>query len=167
MDTIGLSRDIQHSVFSLLAGILHLGNVQFGDKDNYATVLSERGRHRRCLRTQHASATFHRSASAMRVLRHSNRGLEKEADLETIGIQGASREQASRSDLHRRQGHLHPRRPVEVDLFAYFRLSHSSTTTLLGQRTLGTSLSPVDDQRGLSNSGSMRSFHRHSRHLWF
>jgi len=43
MDIIGLSKEIQHSIFSLLAGILHLGNVQFGDKNNYATVLSERG----------------------------------------------------------------------------------------------------------------------------
>ncbi|UJR31428.1 hypothetical protein I4U23_018921 [Adineta vaga] len=42
MDIIGLSKDIQHNIFSLLAGILHLGNVQFGDKNNYATVLSER-----------------------------------------------------------------------------------------------------------------------------
>ena len=70
-----------------------------------------------------------RSASSLRVLRHSNRGLEKEADLETIGIQGASREQTSRSDVHRRQGDLHPRRSVEVDLLAHFRLSHSSTNT--------------------------------------
>ena len=43
MATMGLSRDIQQSIYSLLAGILHLGNVQFGDKNNYATVLSERG----------------------------------------------------------------------------------------------------------------------------
>lgn len=44
MDIMGLSQETQNSVFSLLAGILHLGNVQFGDKNNYATVLSERGR---------------------------------------------------------------------------------------------------------------------------
>lgn len=44
MDIMGLTKDIQRSIFSLLAGILHLGNVQFGDKNNYATVLSERGR---------------------------------------------------------------------------------------------------------------------------
>ena len=43
MDIMGLTKDIQQSIFSLLAGILHLGNVQFGDKNNYATVLSERG----------------------------------------------------------------------------------------------------------------------------
>ena len=43
MSVIGLLPDVQHSIFSLLAGILHLGNVQFGDKNNYATVLSERG----------------------------------------------------------------------------------------------------------------------------
>jgi myosin-1 len=43
MDIMGLSKDDQYNIFSLLAGILHLGNVQFGDKNNYATVLSERG----------------------------------------------------------------------------------------------------------------------------
>lgn len=43
MNVMGLSQDQQQSIFSLLAGILHLGNVQFGDKNNYATVLSERG----------------------------------------------------------------------------------------------------------------------------
>ena len=43
MDIMGLSKEDQHNIFSLLAGILHLGNVQFGDKNNYATVLSERG----------------------------------------------------------------------------------------------------------------------------
>lgn len=42
MDIMGLSKDDQYNIFSLLAGILHLGNVQFGDKNNYATVLSER-----------------------------------------------------------------------------------------------------------------------------
>jgi myosin heavy subunit len=43
MEIMGLARDTQETIFSLLAGILHLGNVQFGDKNNYATVLSERG----------------------------------------------------------------------------------------------------------------------------
>jgi myosin-1 len=43
MDTMGLSQEDQYNIFSLLAGILHLGNVLFGDKNNYATVLSERG----------------------------------------------------------------------------------------------------------------------------
>jgi myosin heavy subunit len=43
MDIMGLSKEVQHNIFSLLAGILHLGNVLFGDKNNYATVLSERG----------------------------------------------------------------------------------------------------------------------------
>jgi len=43
MDIMGLSKEDQYNIFSLLAGILHLGNVQFGDKNNYATVLSERG----------------------------------------------------------------------------------------------------------------------------
>ncbi|CAF1351666.1 unnamed protein product [Rotaria sordida] len=42
MDVMGFSSEIKQSIFSLLAGILHLGNVQFGDKNNYATVLSER-----------------------------------------------------------------------------------------------------------------------------
>jgi myosin-1 len=42
MDIMGLSKEDQYNIFSLLAGILHLGNVQFGDKNNYATVLSER-----------------------------------------------------------------------------------------------------------------------------
>ncbi|CAF1329366.1 unnamed protein product [Adineta steineri] len=41
MDIIGLPKEVQHNIFSLLAGILHLGNVNFGDKNNYATVLSE------------------------------------------------------------------------------------------------------------------------------
>jgi len=49
MDIMGLSREIQQSIYSLLAGILHLGNVQFGDKNNYATVLSERDLHAPCL----------------------------------------------------------------------------------------------------------------------
>ena len=44
MDIMGLSKDDQYYIFSLLAGILHLGNVQFGDKNNYVTVLSERGK---------------------------------------------------------------------------------------------------------------------------
>ncbi|CAF4050383.1 unnamed protein product, partial [Rotaria sp. Silwood2] len=42
MDVMGFSSEAKQSIFSLLAGILHLGNVQFGDKNNYATVLSER-----------------------------------------------------------------------------------------------------------------------------
>ncbi|CAF3749845.1 unnamed protein product [Rotaria sp. Silwood1] len=42
MDVMGFSSESKQSIFSLLAGILHLGNVQFGDKNNYATVLSER-----------------------------------------------------------------------------------------------------------------------------
>ena len=43
MNVMGLSQEDQYNIFSLLAGILHLGNVLFGDKNNYATVLSERG----------------------------------------------------------------------------------------------------------------------------
>jgi hypothetical protein len=43
MNTMGLSQEDQFDIFSLLAGILHLGNVQFGDKNNFATVLLERG----------------------------------------------------------------------------------------------------------------------------
>ncbi|CAF1021275.1 unnamed protein product [Didymodactylos carnosus] len=42
MDIIGLSRQTKEDIFTLLAGILHLGNVQFGDKNNYATVLYDR-----------------------------------------------------------------------------------------------------------------------------
>jgi myosin heavy subunit len=43
MNIMGLSQEDQYNIFSLLAGILHLGNILFGDKNNYATVLSERG----------------------------------------------------------------------------------------------------------------------------
>ena len=43
MDIVGLSKDVQMLIFRSLAGILHLGNVQFGDRENYADVLSEQG----------------------------------------------------------------------------------------------------------------------------
>lgn len=36
MDTVGLSRDIQETIFSLLAGLLHLGNVTFEEQKNQA-----------------------------------------------------------------------------------------------------------------------------------
>ena len=43
MTIIGLSKETQNNLFALLAGILHLGNVQFDDKDNYASIKSESG----------------------------------------------------------------------------------------------------------------------------
>ena len=37
MEIIGLSKDVQNHLFNLLIGILHLGNIQFDDRDNYAS----------------------------------------------------------------------------------------------------------------------------------
>lgn len=58
---MGLSREVQQNIYSLLAGILHLGNVQFGDKNNYATVLSERGKQRfsKINESKSDTTTFH------------------------------------------------------------------------------------------------------------
>lgn len=36
MEIIGLSKDVQNHLFGLLIGILHLGNIQFENRDNYA-----------------------------------------------------------------------------------------------------------------------------------
>ena len=36
MDVIGLSPDAQGHIFTLLAGVLHLGNISFAELNNYA-----------------------------------------------------------------------------------------------------------------------------------
>lgn len=38
MEIIGLGKDVQRQLFGLLIGILHLGNVQFEDRENYASL---------------------------------------------------------------------------------------------------------------------------------
>jgi myosin heavy subunit len=41
MQVMGLSRDDQMEIFSAVAAVLHLGNVQFAEDGNYAKVLPE------------------------------------------------------------------------------------------------------------------------------
>ena len=47
MNIIGLSKDVQKHLFGLLVGILHLGNVQFEDRDNYAWFQIDQSERRR------------------------------------------------------------------------------------------------------------------------
>ena len=41
MNVIGISEEDQESVFWCVAGILHLGNIQFSEQGNYAVVQQE------------------------------------------------------------------------------------------------------------------------------
>lgn len=44
MNVIGLSQAEQSDIFSIVAGILHLGNVQFIESGNYAQVADNQGK---------------------------------------------------------------------------------------------------------------------------
>lgn len=41
MSVMGMSDDDQYSVLSLVAGVLHLGNISFIEQGNYAAVQEE------------------------------------------------------------------------------------------------------------------------------
>lgn len=43
MNVIGLSQAEQSDIFSIVAGILHLGNVQFVESGNYAQIADNQG----------------------------------------------------------------------------------------------------------------------------
>lgn len=43
MNVIGLSQAEQNDIFSIVAGILHLGNVQFIESGNYAQIAENQG----------------------------------------------------------------------------------------------------------------------------
>lgn len=36
MEVMGISGDLQANVFSIVAGIIHLGNISFAEQGNYA-----------------------------------------------------------------------------------------------------------------------------------
>jgi len=38
MSVMGLSEDDQYSVLSIVAGVLHLGNIEFIEHGNYASI---------------------------------------------------------------------------------------------------------------------------------
>ena len=38
MGVMGISEDHQYSILSIVAGVLHLGNINFVEHGNYATV---------------------------------------------------------------------------------------------------------------------------------
>ena len=41
MDVIGIDQDDQETVWWCVAGVIHLGNIQFVEQGNYATVQQE------------------------------------------------------------------------------------------------------------------------------
>lgn len=41
MSVMGLSEDDQYNVISLVAGILHLGNINFVERGNYSAVADD------------------------------------------------------------------------------------------------------------------------------
>lgn len=43
MNTIGFSNAEQREIFRIVAAILHLGNIQFHESGNYASVSNKRG----------------------------------------------------------------------------------------------------------------------------
>jgi len=41
MQVVGLSEEIQLGVLKLVSAILHIGNISFDEKDNFATVTQD------------------------------------------------------------------------------------------------------------------------------
>ena len=125
MDVMGISRENQNNIFSLLAGILHLGNVQFGDKNNYATVLSDGGKSMK-VHDESIFDTFRRFTSALYLFRRDYRRPEEKINLTKIWNQRTSRQSRSWSNIYCWQSDFYSWRSGQSDLFKNIRLFDSS-----------------------------------------
>lgn len=43
MSVIGMNDPEQREIFKIVAAVLHLGNIQFHESDNYASITNPRG----------------------------------------------------------------------------------------------------------------------------